>query len=145
MSIIKTGLLLAVVVMLLPVDERKQVELAGTVSSAAEQTAGFCDRNPSTCGAGRELWALFVRKAEYAMELGAKLLREQLARSLAEPQRPQPMPAAIQMPAAPPPSFPAPPRQPSTERQAIRFEPARSETAPQQRPGLQADQPNRWR
>ena len=150
MSIVKTGLFLAAVVMLLPLDERKPAGGATTASIAAAATAAepndaFCDRNPSTCATGRELWVLFARKAEYGMELGSKLLREQLVRSLSEPQvHTQPQAAAV-MPSGlhlPP---PAPSRQPATERQAIRFEPARSDATPQPRTGLAADQPTRWR
>jgi hypothetical protein len=78
MSLLRTGILLVVGVMLLPVEDRKQVELTQTARRAAEETATFCERNPSTCAAGSELWALFLRKAEFGLELGARLLREQL-------------------------------------------------------------------
>ena len=83
MSLLRTGILLAVGVMLLPVEDRKQVELTQTARRAAEETATFCQRNPSTCAAGSEIWALFLRKAEFGLELGARLLREQLTGALA--------------------------------------------------------------
>lgn len=78
MSIIRTGLILGATVMFLPVEERKQSQLANTASLTAQQTASFCERNPSTCATGSELWTLFLRKAEFGVELGAKLVREQL-------------------------------------------------------------------
>src|SRR5262245_50006534 len=78
MSLIRTGILLAVGVMLLPVEERKQAQFTSAASRAVEETATFCERNPSTCAAGSELWALFLRKAEFGLELGARLVREQL-------------------------------------------------------------------
>lgn len=86
MSIIKTGIILAIAVMLLPADERKQTELAGMASQTAERTVTFCQRNPSTCAAGAEMWQLFLRKAEFGMELAAGLVREQLGRGFAKPE-----------------------------------------------------------
>lgn len=93
MGLIRTGLVLAAVVMVLPVDERSQSELTASASRAVGQTATYCERNPVTCATGRDAWALFLRKAEYAVELAARLAREQLARALAPPQ-PEPAAAA---------------------------------------------------
>lgn len=78
MSLIRTGVFLAAVIMLLPTDERKPAEPATMAIRGPVETATFCERNPSTCATGRDTWALFLRKAEYGMELGARLLREQL-------------------------------------------------------------------
>lgn len=85
--------------MLLPTEEKKQAEFSVTAAQTAERTASYCERNPTTCQAGRELWATFVRKAEYGLELGAGLVREQVLRAMLEP-RPQapagPQPASGQ-------------------------------------------------
>lgn len=97
MSISKSALLLAAAVMLLPMEESKQTQLATAASQTAERSATFCERNPSTCAAGRDLWAVFLRKAEFGMELGARLVREQMQRGSSEPAVMQsPVPARVQ-------------------------------------------------
>jgi hypothetical protein len=100
MSIFKTTVLLAAVVMLLPAEEKSQTQLASTASRTAERAATYCERNPSTCATGRDVWALFVRKAEYGLELGAGLLREHLLRGAADeaPQQPAAMPTPASAP-----------------------------------------------
>jgi hypothetical protein len=80
MSLIRAALILGAAVMLLPVDEKKQAAFSATATKAAAETATFCERNVHTCGAGRELWSLFLYKAEYGMELGARLVRDQFLR-----------------------------------------------------------------
>ncbi len=130
MSIIRAGFVLAAAVMLLPVEEKKQAQLASTASLTAERTASFCERNPSTCATGNDLWALFLRKAEFGVELGAKLLREQLLRGTAEPQAiPASAPAEARAPAA----VPALPQQ------------ARVEPVQQRRTAYPMDHPPKWR
>jgi hypothetical protein len=127
--------------MLLPVEDKKQNDFAATASSTAERTASFCSRNPSTCDTGRDLWTLFVRKAEYGMELGARLVREQLIHATTEPAEPMqnnkrqsPLPALA-------------PSQPS---QPVRIEPASTATTRQDQPQARRtaypmDNPSRWR
>ena len=88
MSIIRTGLVLAAVIMLLPADHTKQAELQGAAATTVEKTVSFCQRNPATCDAGSELWALFLQKAEFGMELAAGLVRAQLAKQLSAPEQP---------------------------------------------------------
>ncbi len=129
MSIIRAGIVVAAAVMLLPVEEKKQAQLASTASLTAERTVSFCDRNPSTCAAGNDLWALFLRKAEFGMELGATLLREQLLRGMGEPQSVA-APADVRAPAA---AVPALPQQ------------ARVEPAQQRRAAYPMDHPPKWR
>ena len=80
MSLLRTAFILAAVVMLLPTDEKKQQEVVGVAGAAVERTVTFCERNPGTCAAGRELWGTFLRKAEFGMELASKLVREQMSR-----------------------------------------------------------------
>lgn len=121
--------------MLLPAEEKKQAAFSTTVARTAEQTASFCDRNPSTCATGRDAWALFQRKAEYGMELGARLLREQLVRGLSGDNSP---------------ATPAqPPVNPQTSTQHVRVDPlplaaTRMEPA-SRRSTNQMDNAPRWR
>ena len=137
MSLIRTGIILAAVVMLLPSEEKKQVEFASTAALTAQQTASFCDRNPSTCATGRDAWALFLRKAEYGMELGSRLLREQLVRGMSgdsTPVTPPQLPAHMMTPPA----------------QHVRVEPLPPATAPRPEPAArrsayQMDNAPRWR
>ncbi len=141
MSLIRSCLIIATAIMLLPVEEKKQTEFTQTVAASAERTASYCERNPTTCDASRELWSTFVRKAEYATELGARLLREQLVRSITEPREPV---HAIQQP------LPAIPVAQPVKPQPVRFEPAPAPVRPdnQQPPRRQAypmDNASRWR
>ena len=123
--------------MLLPAEEKKQAEFATTATRTAEQTAAFCDRNPSTCATGRDAWALFLRKAEYGMELGARLLREQLVRGLSgdnTPASPAQPPAIPQVPQAQQARI-----EPLQQPAAVRAEPAPRRSA------YQTDNAPRWR
>ena len=56
---------LAVVVMLLPTEERQQAKLYETAAVTVERLATFCDRNASACAAGAEAWSAFLKKAEF--------------------------------------------------------------------------------
>jgi hypothetical protein len=67
--------LIALAVVLLPTDERRQSEVYSTARYALERTITFCDRNAALCESGREMWAVFVRKAEFGLELVTKLAR----------------------------------------------------------------------
>jgi hypothetical protein len=143
--------LIAVAVLLLPTDERKQSELYGNARYALERTVTFCDRNAALCESGREMWAVFVRKAEFGLELVTKLARGQNSDMIAQdatPPLPPVQPAALTAPAQQPPpiemrSVPvapaavphpqareaAPPRPPQTNRNTL----VPSDTHPQWR------------
>lgn len=88
MSIVKTAFWLAVAIMLLPTDQRRQSELASATGQAVERTLTFCERNPGTCAAGAELWATFVRKAEFGLELATNVTREHFSRQASTKQQP---------------------------------------------------------
>ena len=115
MSIIRLGLLAGLAIMLLPADELRQAELSGAASQTAHRTATFCERNPSTCQAGREMWSLFLKKAEFGMELTAGLARDYMARGR-EPAQAQPQ-------TQPAPARPASSAQPAMSA-GVRIEPA---------------------
>ncbi len=127
MSLFRAGLVLVAVIMLLPADDKMQSDQPGAVARPVAQGQGFCERNPSTCINAREAWSLFLRKAAYGMELGARVLREQLARSnsVEEPAVPSIAPASYDR--VPPPD-------------QLRLEPAQ-----QRRNAYQMDNPSRWR
>jgi hypothetical protein len=65
---------LAVLVFLLPSDPQQQARLYAAATTAMERVATFCDRNAKTCGVGAEVWATFVRKAEFGLRLIGDLL-----------------------------------------------------------------------
>jgi hypothetical protein len=60
---------LAVVVYLLPSDPQQQARLHAIVMSALGRVNTYCDSNDRTCGAGSELWASFVNKAQFGLRL----------------------------------------------------------------------------
>lgn len=75
MSIIRLGIVLVVAVALLPSDPNARSELAVKAAHVGQETATFCERNPHTCGAGQELWAAFIHKAQYGLTLAAEFAR----------------------------------------------------------------------
>ncbi len=95
MFILRAAFGLAVVVMLLPTDEAQQAKVAGSAGAAVERAASYCERNPATCAAGAELWATFLKKAEFGAKLAGNMLQDYMkgsARSAgAESDRPQPL------------------------------------------------------
>ena len=68
---------LAVVVMLLPTEERQQAKLYETAAVTVERLATFCDRNASACAAGAEAWSAFVKKAEFGARVAVDLITSQ--------------------------------------------------------------------
>jgi hypothetical protein len=108
MFLIRAAFGLAIIVMLLPTDEAQQAKVAGSAGAAAERAATFCERNTATCAAGAELWATFLKKAEFGARLAGNMAAEymkgngnrQTASEQAAPRqpldpshRPQPAPA----------------------------------------------------
>ena len=68
---------LAVVVMLLPTEERQQAKLYETAAATVERLVTFCDRNPTACAAGAEAWSAFVKKAEFGARVTVDLITSQ--------------------------------------------------------------------
>lgn len=138
MSLFRGLLLVGFGLMFLSSEEKKQPHLSTAATEQTEQSVSFCERNPSTCAASRELGTLLLRKAEYGLEQGARLLRDQLLRPNVsdqprtfaadpiEPRRPQrPISTAQAAESEPTPLYLDPP-------------PARRATQPM-------DNPSRWR
>ncbi len=138
MSLIRATLILGAAVMLLPVDEKKQAAFSVTATKAAAETATFCDRNVHTCGAGRELWSLFLHKAEYGIELGARLVREQFLRADSSEQSPS---SASSQRIAPHATAAAPYRHETLPNQAS----YQNDPAQPRRSAYPMDHPPRWR
>jgi hypothetical protein len=84
MSLIRLLFWLVIIVMLLPTDGQRQEQVTGAVTATFERAVTFCDRNPSTCAEASALWATFVRKTEFGIDLAARMMRERMA----EGQRP---------------------------------------------------------
>lgn len=76
MGLLRTGIVIAVGVALLPSDRESQDRLYERAGSAAHWTLTFCDRNALTCEKGKELWAVFVAKAEFGAKLAYDMIRE---------------------------------------------------------------------
>ena len=74
MFLIRVAFWVGLAVLLLPSDERQQARLYGSVVATAERVTTFCDRNAPACVAGAELWAAFVRKAEFGARIAIDLV-----------------------------------------------------------------------
>jgi hypothetical protein len=61
-------------VLLLPTDERQQARLYNTAAVTVERVATFCDRNAQTCATGADLWATFLKKAEFGGRMAVELI-----------------------------------------------------------------------
>ncbi|HRD75272.1 MAG TPA: hypothetical protein PK264_04950 [Hyphomicrobiaceae bacterium] len=76
MFLIRTAFWLAVVVMLLPTDEKKQAQLKAAAWDAAYRAATFCDRNGETCAQAGQIWVSFKQKLEFGARLTSDLASE---------------------------------------------------------------------
>jgi hypothetical protein len=74
MFLIRVAFWIGLAVLLLPTDERQQARLYDTATTTVERVATFCDRNAQTCAAGAELWALFLKKAEFGGRMAVELI-----------------------------------------------------------------------
>lgn len=74
MSILKLGILVAVVVAVLPADREQQAALYDKAASAVHWTATFCDRNGATCDNAGVIWAAFVEKAKFGAAMAYELV-----------------------------------------------------------------------
>lgn len=95
MFLLRAAFGLAVIVMLLPTDEAQQAKIVGSAGIAAERAATFCERNAATCAAGAELWATFLKKAEFGAKLAGNLVQDYMRGSVrsagGDPDRRQPL------------------------------------------------------
>jgi hypothetical protein len=73
MFLIRLMFWLGFVVLLLPADERQQARLYASAAAALERASTFCERNERTCAVGAELWASFLKKAEFGLRMAFDL------------------------------------------------------------------------
>jgi len=65
---------LAVGVFLLPTDPQQQARLHAAAMSLAERVTTTCDRNAKACATGADVWANFLKKAEFGLRLLGDLI-----------------------------------------------------------------------
>ena len=74
MFLLRMAFWLGLVVLLLPTDERQQARLYNTAVTAVERATTFCDRHAQACTVGAEVWAAFVKKAEFGARMAIDLI-----------------------------------------------------------------------
>lgn len=87
MFLLRTAVIIGAAVLLLPTDEKQQARLHSSASYAVERATTFCDRNPQTCRNGSELWATFLKKAEFGARLAMDLVNDPARGATAGPNR----------------------------------------------------------
>jgi hypothetical protein len=78
MFLIRVTFWLALIVLLLPTDQRAQERLYTTASEMAHRVATFCDRNATVCSRGGEYWAVFKQKLDFGAKLAYEIASERL-------------------------------------------------------------------
>lgn len=76
MSIVRVGILVAVVVAVLPADKEQQARLYDRAANAAHWTSTFCDRNEATCSNAGALWSALLAKAQFGAQIAYELARK---------------------------------------------------------------------
>ena len=74
MFLIRVAFWLGLLVWLLPTDEHQQSRLYTTALATVERATTFCDRNPQACAIAAQLWATFLKKAEFGGRMAVDLL-----------------------------------------------------------------------
>lgn len=98
MFLIRTAFWLGIIILLLPTDSKQQGEVYGTAQAAVKDVTGFCDRNPDACANGKDVFQMFVQKAEFGFEMlmgfienkdvAASIAADVPAASIPEPSEP---------------------------------------------------------
>jgi hypothetical protein len=73
MSIVRIGIIVAVVIAVLPADKQQQARLYDRAATAVHWTATFCDRNGPTCTQAGDLWSAFATKAKFGAQMAYEL------------------------------------------------------------------------
>jgi hypothetical protein len=73
MFLIRLAFWVGLAILLLPSDERQQERLYATAVATVERAATFCDRNARVCAAAGELWATFLKKAEFGARMAINI------------------------------------------------------------------------
>jgi len=74
MFLIRAAFWIGLVVLLLPTDANQQARLYGAAAATVERVTTFCDRNSRTCEVGSEVWAAFLKKAEFGARMAFELI-----------------------------------------------------------------------
>src|SRR5215471_13335608 len=74
MFLIRVAFWLGLVVLLLPTDERQQARLYNTALATVERATTFCERNAQACTVAAQLWATFLKKAEFGARMAVDLM-----------------------------------------------------------------------
>jgi Family of unknown function (DUF5330) len=74
MFLIRLAFWLGLVVLLLPTDERQQARFYTTALATVERATTFCERNTQACAVAAQLWATFLRKAEFGARMAVDLV-----------------------------------------------------------------------
>jgi hypothetical protein len=94
MFLIRVAFWVGLAVLLLPTDARQQARLYDTAVATVERVTTFCDRNAQACVAGAELWATFVKKAEFGARMAIDLVSSG-ARKDEDAASPRTQPASV--------------------------------------------------
>lgn len=79
MFLIRAAFWIGLLVLLLPTDENQQARLYGAAASTVERITTFCDRNTRTCEVGSEVWAAFLKKAEFGARMAFELITSRIS------------------------------------------------------------------
>jgi hypothetical protein len=94
MFFIRMAFWLGLVVLVMPTEEHQQARVYNAATAAVERAATFCDRNPKTCATGGQLWATFLKKAEFGARLAVDLIsksgRDDAASPSVQPAKAEP-------------------------------------------------------
>lgn len=74
--LVRLAFWLVILILLIPTDEAKQKQIYGTVRTALNDVASFCDRNPRTCTSGQEAFDTLMHKAQSGGEMIMALVEE---------------------------------------------------------------------
>jgi hypothetical protein len=96
MFLIRMTFWVGLAVLLLPTDQYQQARVYDTAAAAVERISTFCDRNAKTCATGADLWAGFVKKAEFGARMAFDLMNSR-GRSPQEAPAAQPASAKDRM------------------------------------------------
>lgn len=87
MVLIRLAILLAVIGLLVPKDERKQAEMMATAKDAAQWARTYCDRNGEQCEHARQLGLQVAAKAQDGLAILIATAREMATAQDAPPPR----------------------------------------------------------
>ncbi len=69
MRLVRLGVLIALVILLFPTDEKERARIYDRGVTAAHWTITFCDRNGATCRQLGELWSAALENAKFGAQM----------------------------------------------------------------------------